>query len=543
MITLQGQGVSKGFAFGRLKFYHQHESSAVQRRPVQDAAAEIRRVEAAARKVSEDLEELYTRTVGSLGEENAELFHIHQMLLEDPDFQDAIAQTIRDESICGEYAVQQAGEMFAQAFAAMDDSYMQARSADILDVAGHLLQALTGAGAENMDFGEPVILAADDLVPSDTARMDASKVLAFVTAKGSATSHAAIFARTMGIPAIVGLGDALRPELDGLEAAVDGGEGRLVLEPDGEATSVLREKEAAYRQMLEQAEKFRGKETRSADGRTLKLCANVGGMEDVKAAVQADAEGIGLLRSEFLYLQSSDYPAEETLFQAYRQALERMKGKQVVIRTLDIGADKQADYFHLAAEENPAMGLRAIRLCLDRPELFRTQLRAIYRASAFGKAAIMFPMITSVNEVRQAKEIAASVRKELAEAGIAFDSGVPIGIMIETPAAAVLSDELAKECDFFSVGTNDLTQYTLALDRQNAGVAVFDDPRHQAVLRLIGFAAKNAHAAGIWIGICGELGADADLLPAFLRMGIDELSVTPGSVLPLRAKIAELSAQ
>lgn len=541
MKTVQGQGVSNGIAFGRLKFYHHDMNLGVQRRPAEDAAAEIRRFEAALEEVSGQLDDLYRQTVSTLGEENAAVFQIHQMILEDPDFQDAVRETILAECVCAPYAVHETGGRFARAFAAMDDDYMQGRAADMADVSRQLVAALTGRAEEPLSFGaEPVILAADDLAPSETARLEKGKILAFVTAKGCSTSHTAIFARTMGIPAVVGVG-ALGQELDGLAAAVDGAAGTLLVEPDETRLRELRTRQAELEQHRAEAERFRGKPTRSADGQTIRLFANVGGMEDTKEAVCGDAEGIGLLRSEFLYLTSTDYPDEETLYRAYRSVLERVGGKQVIIRTLDIGADKQAPYFHLAPEENPAMGLRAIRICLTRPEVFRTQLRAIYRASAFGSAAIMFPMITGADEVRRAREAARSVREELRREGIAFDPCVPIGVMIETPAAAILSDELARVSDFFSVGTNDLTQYTMALDRQNAAVAGFDDPRHEAVLRLIALAAKNAHAAGIWIGICGELGADESLLPAFLDMGIDELSVTPTAILPLRAKIASLS--
>ena len=542
MKTLQGQGVSHGIAFGHLKFYHHDGNLGVQRRPAQDAAAEIRRFEAALEEVSARLEDLYRQTVSSLGEENAAVFQIHQMILEDPDFLDAVREMIHTECVCAEYAVHKTGELLAQSFAAMDDDYMQGRAADVMDISRQLAAVLSGREEESLSFGsEPVILAADDLAPSETARLEKGKILAFVTAKGCTTSHTAIFARTMGIPAVVGLGAALDQELDGLEVAVDGAVGTLLVEPDESRLRDLRARQAQLEQRRAEAERFRGKPTRSADGQTIRLFANVGGMEDAKDAACCDAEGVGLLRSEFLYLASTDYPDEETLYNAYRGVLERMGGRQVIIRTLDIGADKQAPYFHLAPEENPAMGLRAIRICLTRPEVFRTQLRAIYRASAFGSAAIMFPMITGVEEVRRAREAALAVQEELRREGIAFDPCVPIGIMIETPAAAVLSDELAQASDFFSVGTNDLTQYTMALDRQNAAVADFDDPRHQAVLRLIALAAKNAHAAGIWIGICGELGADESLLSAFLDLGIDELSVAPAAILPLRAKIASIS--
>ena len=541
MRILRGQGASEGIAFGRLKFCRHDEELGVQRHPAEDAAAEVKRFTDAAELVRQQLEHLHEKTVSSLGEENALLFEVHQMILEDPDFQDAVQEEITVGHSYAEYAVHKVGSFFAKRFSEMESPYLQGRSADVEDLTRQLIRALLGKTDEMAsDSEEPVILAADDLVPSETARLDRTKVLAFVTARGSLTSHTAIFARTMGIPAITGLGEALLKEADGAAAAVDGSCGMLFIEPGPSCRKELEEKQAEADRCRTEAEYFRGKPTRSAGGRTIRLFANVGGLDDVELAVRNDAEGIGLLRSEFLYLQSSDYPEEELLFSAYRRTLERMNGRQVIIRTLDIGADKQAAYFHIEPEQNPALGLRAIRLCLKRPDLFRTQLRAIYRASAFGCAAIMFPMITSVDEVVRAKEAAASARAELAAEGIAFDPHVPVGIMIETPAAALLSGELAQEVDFFSVGTNDLTQYTLALDRQNPAVAAFGDPHHEAVLRLIEMAADSAHRAGIWIGICGELGADVSLLPRFLAAGIDELSVTASAILPLRAKIAEL---
>lgn len=540
MKTLQGQGVSPGIAFGQLCFYKQTVSDQLERRPIKDAAAELQLLDSAIEKVGKELDSLFEKTKEELDAEAADVFLTHKMMLEDPDFQESIKEKITKEHICAASAVAETQKEFSELFAACEDQYMQERAADIKDISYQLIRALNGAEEENLTFGDvPVILAAEDLSPSETAKLDLANVKAFVTVKGAATSHTAIFARTMGLPAVVAL-TQLTEAYNGRFIAVDGAAGTVYCEPDEKELEALSKKQHRLQQERAKDERYRGRGTQTKSGHKIKLYANAGGPEEIKSAVKNDAEGIGLLRSEFLYLQSSTYPTEENLYQAYRGAAERMQGKQVIIRTLDIGADKQADYFELEKEENPAMGLRAIRLCLKRPEILKTQLRAIYRASAYGKLAIMFPMIISLGELRAAKKLAASVRKELREAQIPFAEEVPVGIMIETPAAALLSDALAKECDFFSVGTNDLTQYTLALDRQNEAVSCFDDPQHEAVLRLIQIAAANAHAAGIWIGICGELGADQKLLPKFVRMGIDELSVTASNILPLRAAIAEL---
>lgn len=539
MTTLNGQGVSRGTALGKVAFYRR-SGQEIEPSAISDVPAELERFEKVCGQAAEELEQLYAETLSTLGEENALLFQIHEMMLEDPDFTDAVRARIEGECLCTEYAVDAAAKEAAAAFAAMDDEYMQARSADVLDVGRRLVRILTHTDEEALFGSEPVVVAADDLAPSETAQLDRSKVLAFLTSGGSANSHTAIFARTMGIPAVVGLGEALGPELDGREAAVDGERGLVALDPDEAVRmefAALKADEDAGRA---RTGRYRGKASVTRDGRRVELCANVGGPQDVALALEGDAEGIGLFRSEFLYLQSRDYPDEETQFAAYRDVLERMEGKRVVIRTLDIGADKQADYFRLPREENPAMGMRAIRICLTRPEVFRTQLRALYRASAYGRLAIMFPMITHVSEVRQIKTIAEEVRQELKEEGVPFDGDVELGIMIETPAAALLSGDLAREVDFFSVGTNDLTQYTLALDRQNSSVAQFDDPAHEAVLKLIAMAAENAHRAGIWIGICGELGADPALTETFLRMGIDELSMSPAAILPTRERVCGL---
>lgn len=538
MKTLHGQGVSRGGAFGRLTFFHR-STEGVAKRGVGDIPGELNRFADARNAASAQLDVLYSETVASLGEENALLFQIHQMILEDPDLCATICAIIQDEGVCAEYAVETAARAFAATFSSMEDAYMRSRAADITDVARRLVRVLSGEMDEAPALSEPVILAADDLVPSETARLDRSKVLAFVTAGGCLNSHTAIFARTMGIPAVVGLGDALTADLEGRTTIVDGAAGEVLLDPDSSVLDKYRQKQRAEAERRAEIEQYRGKPSMTRAGQRIKLCANVGSLDDVEAALQNDAEGVGLFRSEFLYLQSDDFPSEEVQFSAYRTVVEQMAGRQVVIRTMDIGADKQAAYFRLSPEENPAMGMRAIRICLTRPEIFTTQMRALYRASAYGTLAVMFPMITHPNEVRRVKQIAAEVREALRSGGIPFDEGMALGIMVETPAAALLSDLLAQEVDFFSVGTNDLTQYTLALDRQNSQVASFDDPAHAAVLRLIATAAENAHKAGIWIGVCGELGADEALTAEFLRMGIDELSVTPSAILRLRAKVAE----
>ncbi|MBS5136525.1 MAG: phosphoenolpyruvate--protein phosphotransferase [Oscillospiraceae bacterium] len=538
MTTLHGQGVSRGVAIGPI---HRLGSGPAELRPRSGAVPEeeLARFEAARAQAGVELEEIYQQTLETLGEENALLFQIHQMVLEDPDFCEGVEERIRDGADAA-YAVQEASRDAAAAFAAMDNDYMQGRTADVLDIGARLIHILNGTEEEALVLTEPAVLAAEDLAPSQTARLDRSKVLAFVTAGGSVNSHTAIFARTMGIPAVVGLGRSLELLSQGREVAVDGSTGEVVVAPDGAVRAEFEARQSAACAERAEAECYRGRASVTRGGRKIELCANVGGPEDIEAALAGDAEGIGLFRSEFLYLQRSDYPDEVTQLSAYRDVLERMGGKRVVIRTLDIGADKQADYFQLPPEENPAMGMRAIRICLTRPEVFRTQLRALYRASVYGKLAIMFPMITSPAEVRSVLEAAAAVRGELDAEGIPYAGDVELGIMIETPAAALLSEELARQVDFFSVGTNDLTQYTLALDRQNASVACFDDPEHRAVLRLIAMAAENAHRAGIWIGICGELGADPSLLQTFLDLGIDELSMSPGAILRTRMQVCQM---
>ena len=468
------------------------------------------------------------------------MFQIHQMMLDDPDLLEAIQNAIWGQSLSAESAAEQAGQNFAAAFAAMENPYMQARAADVLDITARMARLLGGAAESEFPGDSPCILAADDLAPSETARLQAGQVLAFATSGGSANSHTAIFARTMGIPAVAGLGPALLQLPDGVEVAVNGEEGTLLVNPDAPARLALEERRQQAESLRQRREAFRGKETRSRSGQKVLLCANIGSPADLKLALAGDAEGIGLFRSEFLYLQQNALPSEETQLEAYRAALEAMGNRQVIIRTLDIGADKQAAYLGLPAEENPALGLRAVRLCLSRPEIFITQLRALYRASPQGNLAVMFPMITSLDELRQCRTLAAKAREELRAEGLPFREDVPLGIMIETPAAALLSGELAREADFFSVGTNDLTQYTLALDRQNSALTRFADPANKAILRLVAMAAESAQAAGIWIGICGELGADERFTKTFLSLGIDELSVAPSAILPLREKIAQL---
>ena len=541
MKILQGQGVSKGIEKGTIYFYHR-VSAVVEQQMAQDPAAEHARLEAARAQAMEQLEAMAEKARAQAGDDAAILFETHAMFLEDEDFTGAMDEQL-DEGYTAEYAAQQAGEQFAAMLAAMDDPYMQARAADVRDVAGRLLNILTGVAEGGIHSEVPVILAADDLAPSETIQLDKSKILAIATQGGSGNSHTAILARTMGIPAVCGLGDALSEELDGREAYIVGETGQLVFEPDQETLAVLEARQQKQAEMRELMRSMVGQKDITLDGREMMVYCNIGSPEDVPAVLANDGQGVGLFRSEFLYLATEDYPTEEAQFRAYKQVAEAMKGKRVVIRTLDIGADKQVDYFHLNKEENPAMGLRAIRICLNRPEVFRTQLRALYRASAYGKVAIMFPMITSVWEVQECRRACQKVMDELKAEGIPFNPDTELGIMIETPAAVFMAEELAELVDFFSVGTNDLTQYTLACDRQCNDLGRFFDPHHPAVLRALKAATDAAHKAGIWIGICGELGADLELLPTFLAMGIDELSVSPSAVLPLRAAIRKSSVK
>lgn len=535
MKILQGQGVSKGIEKGTIYFYHR-VSAVVEQQMAQDPAAEHARLEAARAQAMEQLEAMAEKARAQAGDDAAILFETHAMFLEDEDFTGAMDEQL-DEGYTAEYAAQQAGEQFAAMLAAMDDPYMQARAADVRDVTGRLLNILTGVAEGGINSEVPVILAADDLAPSETIQLDKSKILAIATQGGSGNSHTAILARTMGIPAVCGLGDALSEDLDGQEAYIVGETGQLVFEPDGETLAGLEARQQKQAEMRELMRSMVGQKDVTLDGREIMVYCNIGSPEDVPAVLANDGQGVGLFRSEFLYLATEDYPTEEAQFRAYKQVAEAMKGKRVVIRTLDIGADKQVDYFHLNKEENPAMGLRAIRICLNRPEVFRTQLRALYRASAYGKVAIMFPMITSVWEVKECRQACQKVMDELKAEGIPFNPDTELGIMIETPAAVFMAEELAELVDFFSVGTNDLTQYTLACDRQCNDLGRFFDPHHPAVLRALKAATDAAHKAGIWIGICGELGADLELLPTFLAIGIDELSVSPSAVLPLRAAI------
>lgn len=539
MEQIFGKGVSKGVAAGPISFYRR-ASGVIPRHEVSDTAAELERFRAARETAKEQLTKLYDKALAEAGEDAAMLFEAHQMMLDDLDFVESIEGMIENDRVNAEAAVSDTGAQFAEMFAAMDDSYMQARAADIRDISARVIGILTGEGESGIVSDVPCIVAADDLAPSETVQLDKALILGFITAGGSANSHTAILARTMGIPAIISAGDALQPEMEGKYAIIDGQTGEAVIEPDDAERERLLKKQAKEKALKELLDQLKGKPNVTKDGRNVMVYCNIGSPADIDAVLQNDGGGIGLFRSEFLYLQGSDYPTEDEQFEAYKTVAERMGGRRVIIRTLDIGADKQADYFHLDKEENPAMGLRAIRICLTRPEVFRTQLRALYRASAYGKIAIMFPMITSVWEVQEIKRICRNIRAELAEEGVPMADKVELGIMIETPAAVMMSAELAREVDFFSVGTNDLTQYTLAVDRQGVGLDRFFDAHHPAVLRMIRMAAENAHKAGIWIGICGELGADAELIETFLSMGIDELSVSPSAVLPLRSAIRSI---
>ena len=542
MITIQGKGVSKGIAKGPLYFF-QRSDTTVTLKVVSDIEAEKARLAVAQEQSIRQLNALAEKCQEDAGEEMAVLFETHAMLVEDEDFVECITSLIDEESCNAEHAVEQAGIQFAAMFAAMDDAYMQARAADIKDVAKRILNNLLGVVDGGIHSDVPVILAADDLAPSETLQLDKSKILGFVTMGGSGNSHTAILARTMGIPAICGAGEALAEGYNGRVGYIDGETGQLIIDPDAMTQAALKEKYEKQQETKKLLETMKGQEDITLDGKKMLLYCNIGSPEDVAAVLANDGQGIGLFRSEFLYLSASDYPTEDEQFEAYRSVAAAMNGKRVVIRTLDIGADKQVDYFDMKEEENPALGVRAIRICLNRPEVFRTQLRALYRASVYGKIAIMFPMITSVWEVKECKRACMSVMKELEAEGIPYDKDTELGIMIETPSSVFVAEELAKLVDFFSVGTNDLTQYTLACDRQANDLGKFYDPHHPALLRAIKMAADAAHKAGIWIGICGELGADISMLPTFLAMGIDELSVSPSSVLPVRAAIRQSIAQ
>ena len=542
MITIQGKGVSKGVAKGPLYFF-QRSDTTVTLKVVSDIEAEKARLAVAQEQSIQQLNALAEKCRDDAGEEMAVLFETHAMFVEDEDFVECITSLIDEKSCNAEYAVEQAGIQFAAMFAAMDDAYMQARAADIKDVAKRILNNLLGVVDGGIRSDVPVILAADDLAPSETLQLDKSKILGFVTMGGSGNSHTAILARTMGIPAICGAGEALAEGYNGRVGYIDGETGQLIIAPDAMTQAALKEKYEKQQETKKLLETMKGQEDITLDGKKMLLYCNIGSPEDVAAVLANDGQGIGLFRSEFLYLSASDYPTEDEQFEAYRSVAAAMNGKRVVIRTLDIGADKQVDYFDMKEEENPALGVRAIRICLNRPEVFRTQLRALYRASVYGKIAIMFPMITSVWEVKECKRACVSVMKELEAEGIPYNKDTELGIMIETPSSVFVAEELAKLVDFFSVGTNDLTQYTLACDRQANDLGKFFDPHHPALLRAIKMAADAAHKAGIWIGICGELGADISMLPTFLAMGIDELSVSPSAVLPVRAAIRQSIAQ
>lgn len=539
MLTLKGKSVFSGISIGPLALFHRNTiSTAV--RPIEDVDAEIARFQKAREEAIGQLKDLYVKAVDKVGEEQAAVFEVHQMMLDDDDYIEGIETKICDEKMNAEAAVDQTAQKFAEMFRSMEDAYMQARAADVLDISRRVEQQLCGGPGIDFSNYDHVIIAADDLAPSETLQLDTDKILGFVTSAGSTNSHTAILARTLGIAAVVSTGTQLHNDVDNMTAIIDGTTGTVYINPDEETMAAMKQKQKEEELRVAALEQVRGVPTGTKDGKKINLYANIGNPGNLPQVLANDAEGIGLFRSEFLYLESSDYPTEDQQFEAYKQAAETLQGKTVVIRTLDIGADKKVDYFQLDPEENPAMGMRAIRICLTCVDLFKTQLRALLRASAYGKIAIMFPMIISVWEVQRCKEILNEVRQELDEKGIAYDKDMEIGIMVETPAAAVMSEELAKEVDFFSIGSNDLTQYTLAIDRQQTQLDAFFDPHHPAVLKLIQMTIENGHKAGIWVGICGELGADLTLTETFLRMGVDELSVSPPSVLPLREKVRSL---
>ena len=540
MVKYQGKGVYGAIAIGKaLKW--KREDVQVKREKIEDVAQELERLRNAINKAMEQLENIYEKALEEVGEANAQIFEIHRMMLEDDDYNDAIVEMIQGQNVNAEYAVAVTADNFAEMFSAIDDSYMQARAADVRDISNRLILCLKETGEKSLIADEKVIICADDLAPSETVTLEKDKVLAFVTAYGSSNSHTAILARNMNIPAIIGVGEEFLNAIeDGEVAIANGFTGEFILHPNEELLEEAKAKQREEEEKKELLEKLKGKENVTLDGTKINIYANIGSVEDVGAVLVNDAGGIGLFRSEFLYLGREDYPSEEEQFKAYKRVLESMASKKVIIRTLDIGADKQADYFNLDKEENPALGLRAIRLCLTRPEMFKTQLRALYRASVHGKLGIMFPMITSTEELEQIFALCEEVKTELTADGLKYSDTIELGIMIETPAAAVISDQLAPMVDFFSVGTNDLTQYTLACDRQNPKVDPFCDIHHEAILRLIEMATQNAHKNGAWIGICGELAADTRLTERFLRMGIDELSVSPSFVLKVRDVVRKL---
>ena len=534
-----GKLIFKGIAIGKILFYQKGEQP-VKRMKIEDTAEQIKRYEDARAKAAEQLQGLYEKALKEVGEANAAVFEVHQMMLEDDDYIDSVVNIIETQQVNAEFAVATTGDNFAKMFAEMEDDYFKARAADVKDISERMVNILSGNESGGALGDEPVIVVAEDLAPSETVQMDKEKLLAFVTRLGSANSHTAILARTMNIPALIEVD--IKEEWNGKMAVVDGYTGTFYIDPDEETLKKMQEKKEEDIKARELLQELKGKEDITVDGKHIKLYANIGGVKDVTSVLANDAAGIGLFRSEFLYLEADNYPDEEAQFQAYKTVAENMAGKKVIVRTLDIGADKQVDYFNLDHEENPAMGYRAIRICLDRRDIFRTQLRALLRASAYGNIGIMYPMIISVDEVKEIKKIVESIKAELTEKGIEYGE-VEQGIMIETPAAVMISDLLAEEVDFFSIGTNDLTQYTLAIDRQNSKLDNIYDSHHPAVLRMIQKTIENGHKAGCWVGICGELGADMTLTETFLKMGIDELSVSPTFVLPIRKLIREMSTK
>lgn len=541
MKTYSGKSVFGGIAIGKISVYQKKEQM-IKRVKITDADAEVERYNAARKEAILQLQGLYDKALKEVGEANAAIFEVHQMMLEDDDYNESVENIVRNQEVNAEYAVATTGDNFAQMFASMDDDYMRERAADVKDISERLITVLSGNADHSVGSKEPVIIVADDLAPSETVQLDKDMVLSFVTVHGSLNSHTAILARTMAIPALIGTPLPLDDTVNGRLGIVDGTNGVIYVDPDEETLAKMQKKQEEEAEKKRLLQTLKGRENVTLDGQKVMLYANIGNIKDLATVIQNDAGGIGLFRSEFIYLENDHYPTEEEQFAIYKQVAETMAGKRVIIRTLDIGADKQCDYFNMEHEENPALGYRAIRICLTRPEVFKTQLRALFRASAFGKIAIMYPMITSMKEIKRIQEMVALVKAELDVEGI--EHGDPEqGIMIETPAAAIISDELAKEVDFFSIGTNDLTQYTLAIDRQNTKLDEFYDAHHPAILRMISMVVENAHKAGIWAGICGELGADQSLTQEFLAMGVDELSVSPGSILPIRKIVLETNVE
>lgn len=538
MVICKGKSVCGGIAIGKIHLMVKAEKRIV-RHSIEDTEKEVIRFEDARAVAKQQLSELFGKAVAEVGEANAAIFEIHRMMLDDDDYVDSVRNIITEQRVNAEYAVGVTADNFAEMFSSMDDAYMKERAADVRDISERVVAILGGGEATEIESNEPVIILADDLAPSETVQLDKDKVIAFVTVNGSANSHTAILARTMNIPALVSTDIEMNNDVDGVTAVVDGNSGFMYIDPDEKTLADMQRRRSEELEQRRLLQELKGKDDVTIDGHKVLLYANIGNLKDMAYVLQNDAAGIGLFRSEFIYLESNTFPTEDEQFAVYKRVAEMMAGKRVIIRTLDIGADKQADYFGLKSEENPALGLRAIRICITRPEVFKTQLRAIYRASGYGKIAVMYPMITSVEEVLRAKAISAEVRAELAEEGIPHNK-IEEGIMIETPAAAVISDLLAKEVDFFSIGTNDLSQYTMAIDRQNPELDEFFNPHHPAILRLIETVCKNAKANGIWTGICGELGADTELTERFLRMGVDELSVSPSAVLSVRNKIRSI---